>query len=116
MKGKAENIEKRVELKMSKMKAPYTQKYAVDDIPQPRMATQDVYVRVTVKSEGTGNAIKSKAQFYYSFDGKKYKKIGDEFTVKEGRWIGAKLGFYNSRPGVKNDGAFLDIDWIRFEK
>ncbi|MBR5717156.1 MAG: glycoside hydrolase 43 family protein [Bacteroidales bacterium] len=116
MRGKTEEIEKRVDLKVNKMKAPYTQKYAVDDIPQPRYATQDVYVRVTVKSEGTGNAIKSKAQFYYSLDGKKYKKIGDEFTVKEGKWIGAKLGFYNSRPNVKNDGAFLDVDWIRFEK
>ena len=116
MKGKAEEIVRRVDLKVKKMSAPYTQKYAVDDIPQPRSATQDVYVRVTVKSDGVGNSITSKAQFSYSLDGKKFKKIGDEFTVKEGKWIGAKLGFYNSRPGVKNDGAFLDVDWIRFEK
>ena len=51
----------------------------------------------------------------YSLDGKTFKKLGTPFAVKEGKWIGAKVGFFNSRPTKNNDGAFLDIDWIKFK-
>ncbi len=116
MKGKAETQHVEIPLEMQQQPAPYTQKYAVDDIPQARYATPDVYVRVKVKSSGIGNQIKSQAQFYYSLDNKKFTAIGEPFAVKEGKWIGAKVGFFNFRPTVSNDGAFLDVDWIRFEK
>lgn len=115
-KGKAEKTIAEIPVKMVKQAKPYTQKYAVDDIPQPRMGTVDVYVRAEVKSSGIGNNIKSHAQFYYSLDGKKYIKMGTPFEVKEGKWVGAKIGFFNMRPESKNDAAFLDIDWIRFTK
>lgn len=115
-KGKAEKTIAEIPVKMVKQAKPYTQKYAVDDIPQPRMSTVDVYVRAEVKSSGIGNNIKSHAQFYYSLDGKKYIKMGTPFEVKEGKWVGAKIGFFNMRPESKNDAAFLDIDWIRFTK
>lgn len=115
-KGKAEKTITEIPVKMVKQAKPYTQKYAVDDIPQPRMGTVDVYVRAEVKSSGIGNNIKSHAQFYYSLDGKKYSKMGTPFEVKEGKWVGAKIGFFNMRPESKNDAAFLDIDWIRFTK
>ncbi|UKK73516.1 glycoside hydrolase 43 family protein [Segatella bryantii] len=115
-KGKAEKTIVEIPVKMVKQAKPYTQKYAVDDIPQPRMGTVDVYVRAEVKSSGIGNNIKSHAQFYYSLDGKKYSKMGTPFEVKEGKWVGAKIGFFNMRPESKNDAAFLDIDWIRFTK
>lgn len=116
MKGKAEQTVWETNVELKEQEKPYTVKYAVDDVPQPRPATDWYYLRVKVHSEGMANQIKGKAQFYYSLDGKKYEKLGEEFVVKEGRWIGAKLGFYNSRPTVNNDGAFLDVDWIRFEK
>lgn len=115
-KGKAEKTIAEIPVKMVKQAKPYTQKYAVDDIPQPRMGTVDVYVRAEVKSSGIGNNIKSHAQFYYSLDGKKYSKMGTPFEVKEGKWVGAKIGFFNMRPETKNDAAFLDIDWIKFTK
>ncbi|NPD81732.1 glycosyl hydrolase 43 family protein [Prevotella sp. PINT] len=115
-KGKAEKVIAEQPVDLKALPAPYTQKYAVDDIPQPRNATPDVYVRCTVKSSGTGNSIKSHAQFSYSLDGKKFKNMGTPFAVKEGKWIGAKVGFYNSRPTKNNDGAFLDVDWIKFTK
>ena len=85
-------------------------------IPQPSLAKQDIDVRAVVKSAGIGNGITSAAQFYYSTDGKKFTKIGSPFTVKEGKWIGAKVGYFNCRSSVSNDAAFLDIDWIRFTK
>ncbi|WP_293465907.1 hypothetical protein [Segatella copri] len=43
-------------------------------------------------------------------------RIGNPFTMREGKWIGAKLGFFNTRTTKKNDAAFFDIDWIHFEK
>lgn len=116
MKGKEEKTIEEIPVELTSLPAPYTQKYAVDDIPQPRNTTSDFYLRVKVQSQGYANAITSSAQFYYSTDGKQYKKIGTPFTVKEGKWIGAKIGFYNSRPTSNNDGAFFDVDYIVFEK
>ena len=116
MKGKTEETVFEVPIELTQLEQPYTAKYAVDDVPQARMATPDIYVRVKVHSEGIGNKIKAYADFSYSLDGKRFQSLGSTFTVKEGKWIGAKLGFFNTRHGVSNDGAFLDIDWIRFEK
>ena len=116
MKGGKEVVETEMPMTLVEQEKPYTQRYAVDDIPQPRHATQDIYVRAVVKSAGIGNGITSSAQFYYSTDGKKFTKIGSPFTVKEGKWIGAKVGYFNCRSSVSNDAAFLDIDWMRFTK
>lgn len=112
--GKAETTIEEHPIALEEMPKPYTQKYAVDEIPQPRSATPYIYMRAKVWSQGTGNAIKSYAQFSYSMDGKRYQKLGTPFTVVEGRWIGAKLGFYCMRPGKKNDSPFLDVDWVRY--
>ncbi|MBQ0056147.1 MAG: glycoside hydrolase 43 family protein [Bacteroidales bacterium] len=115
MKGKQETIHSEIALDFAPMTQPATVQYAVDDIPQPRSATPYIYVRAKVWSKGIGNGIHSYAQLSYSIDGKKFHDVGEPFEVKEGKWIGAKLGFFNSRPTVKNDGAMLDIDWIRFK-
>lgn len=115
-KGKAEKVETEIALKSEKQAEPYTVKYAVDDIPKPRIASQEVWLRVKVHSEGIANGIKGIAEWSYSLDGKKYTKIGSPFTMREGKWIGAKLGFFNTRAEVKNDAAFFDIDWIHFDK
>lgn len=114
--GKPEEVITEIPVALTPLPAPYTQKYAVDDIPQPRLATPDVYVRVKVHSTDWGNNIKCHAQFSYSLDGKSFTKLGNEFEVKEGRWIGAKLGFYCMKPAPKNDSPFFDIDWIKFSK
>lgn len=115
-KGKAEETVEEKSVALVPMSRPYTQKYAVDDIPQPRAATPYIYVRAKVWSTGVGNSIKAHAQFAYSTDGKKYTELGQPFDIVEGKWIGAKTGFYCMRPGKKNDAPFLDIDWIRFTK
>ena len=116
MKGGKEVTEAELPMSLIEQEKPYTQRYAVDDIPQPRHATPDIYVRAVVKSAGVANSITSTAQFLYSLDGKKYKKLGEPFQVKEGKWIGAKVGFFNCRSTVSNDAAFLDVDWIRFSR
>ena len=114
-KGAAEQTVAELAVKLTAMPKPYTQKYAVDDIPQPRSATPWMYVRAKVHSEGTGNAIRAFAQFAYSKDGKKFTDLGQPFEIKEGKWIGAKIGFYCMRPSTKNDSPFFDVDWIHFE-
>jgi len=54
-------------------------------------------------------------QFSFSPDGKNFTNAGTPFKAREGRWIGAKLGFFFNRPGRFNDAGTADIDWIRFE-
>lgn len=68
----------------------------------------DVYFRVNVGEGAVCN-------FFYSLDGKKFSKIGKAFTAKEGKWIGAKVGVFCSRPISNNDGGRMEIDWFRVE-
>lgn len=112
--GGSERIVAEETVAMAPLAAPYTQKYAVDDVPQPRLATGEYYLRLKVESEGVGNGIKAWGWFSYSTDGVRFAPLGGRFAVKEGKWIGAKVGFYCSRPSKCNDAAWLDVDWVRF--
>ncbi len=51
--------------------------------------------------------------FSYSADGNKYTNIGKPFKAREGKWIGAKVGVFCSRPLKNNDGGKMEIDWFR---
>lgn len=52
--------------------------------------------------------------FSYSTDGKSYQPLGKPFQAREGKWIGAKVGMFCTRPAiVTNDGGWADIDWFR---
>lgn len=78
-----------------------------DERPKP-LTGNDLYLRISVRP----GAI---CTFSYSSDGKTFESIGDDFKAREGRWIGAKIGFFFTRPGKFNDAGSADIDWIRFE-
>lgn len=68
------------------------------------------------KSEG-GHDLVVMCEFSYSTDGKRYKKLGTPFQVREGKWIGAKMGTFCTRPAmVTNDGGWADVDWFRITK
>lgn len=54
--------------------------------------------------------------FSYSENGTDFTAIGTPFKAKEGKWIGAKLGFVALRDGFINDAGNVKIDWIRFKK
>ena len=69
---------------------------------------EDIYLRLTVSD--------SKVRFAYSQNGKKYQDCGDEFQMKEGKWIGAKFGFVAAETDAKADKGWLDADWIRVTK
>ena len=70
---------------------------------------RDLYLRVVVHRDA--NCI-----FSYSTDGKAFTEVGDPFKAREGKWIGAKIGFFFTRPVRFNDAGSVDIDWFRFEK
>ena len=73
------------------------------------MSANEFYLRLTVKA----GAI---CTFSYSLDGNSFTNVGEPFKAREGRWIGAKVGFFYNRPAKFNDAGSADIDWFRFEK
>lgn len=70
---------------------------------------QNIYLQVIVKSGGI-------CTFYYSENGKDFTPIGEPFTAREGKWIGAKIGFFALRQGFINDAGSVAIDWFRVTK
>ena len=73
------------------------------------LSSNSLFLRVSVKA----GAI---CTFSYSIDGKTFTVVGEPFKAREGRWIGAKVGFVFNRPAKFNDAGSADIDWFRFEK
>lgn len=76
-----------------------------------RIAIKDrtIYLQVKVKAGGICN-------FFYSEDGQKFNPVGNPFTAREGKWIGAKIGFLALREGIINDAGSVAIDWFRINK
>ena len=68
-----------------------------------------IFLKVIVLENGN-------CTFYYSEDGTNFINIGISFKAKEGKWIGAKLGFVALRDGFTNDAGNIKMDWIRFKK
>ncbi len=54
-----------------------------------------------------------KCQFAYSMDGKRYKTVGDIFTMRQGKWIGAKMGFVSERFSARSNRGWINADWLR---
>ena len=69
---------------------------------------EDIYLRLEVSD--------SKVRFSYSLNGKTYTDCGDEFRMKEGKWIGAKFGFVAAESNAKADRGWVEADWIRVTK
>jgi len=78
----------------------------------------DIYLRLTVSNAEAGQPHGGKpvVHFAYSRDGKKYQACGDAFTMREGKWIGAKFGFVSAETDAKADRGWIDADWIRITK
>jgi beta-xylosidase len=74
-----------------------------------KLPSGEVYLRVKVEKDAL-------CTFSYSLDGKKFEPIGSKFTAKSGRWIGAKVGLFCTRPKPSNDGGWLDVDYFRIGK
>lgn len=80
-----------------------------EELSRTEIKNKDLFLRIKISEDGS-------AMFSYSEDQKNYRKIGEIFFIKEGKWIGAKIGFLALREGFINDAGYTNIDWIRFEK
>lgn len=69
---------------------------------------EDIYLRMVVND--------GKCRFLYSQNGSTYQEAGREFTMKEGKWIGAKIGFIAVEPSGKSNRGWVDADWFRITK
>ncbi len=76
-----------------------------DTIPYSPAIYLDIYLRMTVWD--------GQCRYSYSLDGKHYKEAGDAFTMRQGKWIGAKFGFVAACHDRKANRGWLDVDWIR---
>ena len=75
------------------------------------------YTDGKIKTSEGGSDLLVKCDMSYSLNGKNYTSFGKTFQVKEGMWIGAKIGIFCTRPAiVTNDGGCSDVDWFRFTK
>jgi beta-xylosidase len=81
---------------------------AADKIDYKPGIHEDIYLRLTVDD--------SKLHFSYSMNGKKFTECGDEFKMREGKWIGAKFGFIAAETNAKADRGWVEADWIRVTK
>ena len=82
---------------------------------------EDIYLRLTVSYVGGANPDGTNRHeavvgFAYSKDGKKYMDAGTVFTMRQGKWIGAKFGFIAAETDTKADRGWVDADWIRISK
>ena len=76
------------------------------EIDKIEIKSRTIYLHADVKVGAIVN-------FSYSLDGKQFNKLGNEFTARAGKWIGAKIGFFALKNEKKNDAGSIDIDWFR---
>ncbi len=81
---------------------------ARDQIPYSPAIYLDLYLRMIVDH--------GKCRFAYSLNGKKFTNVGDAFTMKEGKWIGAKMGFVSEETNTQSNRGWIDADWFRVTK
>jgi len=67
-----------------------------------------LFLRVEVNSEAV-------CEFSYSSNGKKFTVLGEPFTARAGRWIGAKVGLFCLAQKAAKDSGYAEFDWFRFE-
>jgi beta-xylosidase len=73
-----------------------------------RLTGHNFYLRVSVAEGAVCN-------FSYSVDGKTFTPIGESFSARQGRWIGAKVGIFavGSREAIEM--GYGDFDWFRVD-
>lgn len=72
-------------------------------------APDELFLRCVVRKDAA-------CTFYYSTNGRDFVSVGDVFTAKPGRWIGAKVGLFCLKNSPTNDAGYADVDWFRVEK
>lgn len=68
------------------------------------------------KTKDGENKHEARVTFAYSKDGKKFTPCGEPFTMRQGKWIGAKIGFCAAEPAGKKVRGWVDIDDFKVHK
>jgi beta-xylosidase len=71
--------------------------------------TNTIYLRVAV----TKGAV---CTFGFSTNGTTFIPIGEQFTARQGRWIGARVGLFAIGGGQSREMGYADVDWFRVQK
>ena len=79
-----------------------------DTIPYSPAVYIDIYMRMNVSG--------GMCQMAYSLDGKRFKAAGAPFKMRQGKWIGAKMGFVSETSQTSGNRGWIDADWFRVEK
>ena len=87
------------------------------------VAVKDSTLFLRVKFSADGSKVKGtddllvRCNFSYSLDGKEFRPLGETFQAREGKWIGAKVGTFCTRPAIRtNDCGWTDVDCIRLTR
>jgi beta-xylosidase len=75
---------------------------------EEKVENNTIYLRIEVNKG-------AECSFSFSENGRRFKTVGETFQAVEGRWIGAKIGYFALRDGMINDAGNADIDWFRVE-
>jgi len=67
-----------------------------------------MFLRVTL-------AKSADALFFASSDGRDFHQVGDSFKVREGEWIGSKLGLFAQSRDRSGERGYVDLDWFHLE-
>ncbi len=91
---------------------------AEDNIDYKPGLHEDIYLRLSVTNAQAGKAHGGDpiVHFAYSLNGKKFTDCGEDFKMKQGKWIGAKFGYISAEYDAKADRGWLDADWIHVTK
>ncbi|MCF0193546.1 MAG: glycoside hydrolase, partial [Prevotella sp.] len=81
----------------------------------------DIYMQLKVeylggKTEMGENKHEAKVTFAYSTDGKKFVTCGEPHKMRQGKWVGAKIGLCAAEPAGKKVRGWVDVDWFRISK
>ncbi|WP_049962947.1 family 43 glycosylhydrolase [Ruminococcus sp. HUN007] len=90
-------------------------------VAEQNMSGNEVYLKVdfkfaNVNSDGSSSNNIDKANFYYSFDGQNWNKLGQELSMSYDLklFTGYRSGIY-SYP-TKSTGGYADIDFFEYER
>lgn len=97
------------------MKNARTAKEGEKDIASVLINKKEVQLRAKVEMIQNKEPFDARVTFYYSIDGKNFKKLGDSFKPVAGRWVGAKIGLFAAGTKAVNDSSYADYDWFRVE-
>ncbi|CAM3749162.1 glycoside hydrolase 43 family protein [Flavobacterium chungbukense] len=98
------------------LKSARTSKELEKEVASIPVNKKEVSLRAKVEMVQNKEPFDAKVTFYYSIDGKNFKKLGESFKPSAGRWVGAKIGLFATGSKAINDSSYADYDWFRVEE